>query len=162
MLRLDLIRHSRAERDSNFNQDFFRTISNRGAQQLNELIQTLQTENKWEQPYIYTSSSLRTFTTAMCIIKNIHMAKASFMVEDKLYLASLDFLIGWIQEKEFPITNLVIIGHNDGLSELLSYLTSSHQYMPTCSWYGLKLHIDSWKSLHSGCADIIRTFHPQS
>ena len=43
---------------------------------------------------------------------------------------------------------LLIVGHNPGLEELVEMLTGEMHIMPTCSLAHVKLHVDSWVDIN--------------
>ena len=67
---------------------------------------------------------------------------------------NLDDLIEWI--KKFKINkNLMIVGHNPALMDLINYITKSHiGKFPTCALCEINIYINSWSEIKKNSADI--------
>jgi phosphohistidine phosphatase len=151
MKTLQILRHAKTERLQLGQQDFDRKLTERGLGQMSDLIQHQQ-ENLSKAQHILVSAAKRTRMTLNTLEnlfddKQIHLDKS-------LYLASLVTLHKLIEYQEDSIDNLLIIGHNDGLSDLVSYLVGEHMYLPTSGYVVLELPITSWKHVSKDTASI--------
>jgi phosphohistidine phosphatase len=91
---------------------------------------------------VFCSSAQRTRQTWTEIADLFPSATISF--HDELYLASASELLTFLSSKNSPQTSL-LIGHNEGLSDLASYLTGSDLHLKTCGYLQLSFPFD-----HSG------------
>lgn len=55
----------------------------------------------------------------------------------------------------------MIIGHNNGLSELASYFTEEFIDLSTCEYICITFDIQSWKETSKGNGIISDRFHPK-
>ena len=124
-MKLYLLRHANAS-ESNIG-DFQRELSNKGIVQCEALAEFVLPKLKDELVDLYCSSADRTKQTHHHVFKAM---KAKF--DEKLYLASAPSLLHFICELEIDRT-LVLLGHNNGLSDLASYLTDCKVDMQTAS-----------------------------
>ncbi|HNQ11803.1 MAG TPA: histidine phosphatase family protein [Bacteroidia bacterium] len=158
MLRLDIIRHAKAKKLSISGQDIDRKLSKRGILQAMLLANFILKDNIWNHPFILCSHSTRTRQTAEYICGDDKKLLSSVTYREDLYLASSSFMLQYLMKFESDVHHIVIIGHNNGISELLSYLSGEARMMSTGSFYSLQLNIDHWNELHSGCAEVLHSF----
>ena len=146
-MNIHLIRHAKTNPLSDSGKDFDRTLMEKGYRQCAQLKEFLKDEVELNS--IYCSSSSRTRSTANLIL-NDHQLKCVTYLDD-LYLASrkslFDFLISLNSTND-----IVIIGHNEGLSELVYYLTGENIVLSTASFVTINFELPStnWISRESG------------
>lgn len=80
---------------------------------------------------------------------------------DELYLASLVKIAGVVALQDDAVDNLLLIGHNDGLSDFVSYLLGDYVSLPTSGYVVLEMEIDSWKHLSKGIGSLKTEFFSQ-
>ncbi len=140
MKKIILIRH--ADAVDNHTLDSERTLSTLGEEQLVLLKENFAALNLSNELPVYVSSSLRTQKT-LNAIQDVLSIKRIY-VENKLYLASKDTLLNKIQSQSHEMTDIVIIGHNPGLSDLVSYLSFTEHHCETASITKLESEIINW------------------
>jgi phosphohistidine phosphatase len=155
MKTLQILRHAKTERLQLGQQDFDRKLIERGLGQMNDLIQHQQ-ESLSKAEHLLVSAAKRTRMT-LNTLENLFNEK-QIQFDKSLYLASLETIYKLIESQEDSIENLLIIGHNDGLSDLVSYLVGEHIYLPTSGYVVLELPITSWKALSRGIASVQTEF----
>lgn len=155
MLTLQILRHANAERNSASGRDFDRDLSPEGFFQ-RHAINTHFKELTHFPEQIFVSSAKRTVTTYEGIRE---FMKTTAVYSDDLYLASLDNLIDFMEDKASE-KSVLLVGHNDGISELVSYLTGDYLSLSTGGYIEMELHIDQWNMLTSGCASVVHHFEP--
>lgn len=121
MEKLIILRHAKAEQHQS--DDFNRNLSPKGLRQV-ELMAEDYLNILDNSVQIYFSAALRTTQTLnyLTTIWNITWKKDPIS-EPSLYLASVNFLNQFIEEKLKMNKGIAIIGHNPGLSEFISYHT---------------------------------------
>ena len=124
-MKLYLLRHANASQSST--EDFQRELSEKGIAQCEALAEFVLPKLKDGLVDLCCSAAYRTKQTHLHVFKTM---KAKF--DEKLYLASASALLHFICELETDRT-LVILGHNNGLSDLASYLTDCIVDMQTAS-----------------------------
>jgi phosphohistidine phosphatase len=63
-----------------------------------------------------------------------------------------------IEKQDDGVQNILLIGHNNGLSDFVSYLVGDAIYLPTSGYVELELPIESWSHSTSGIATIRTDF----
>jgi phosphohistidine phosphatase len=149
MKTLQILRHAKTEKQKIGQKDFDRELTIRGLGQIADLIQQ-QREHLEKVERILVSPAKRTRMTLEQLKTPLHPAFVVF--QESLYLASLSGLIQTIEEQEDSLENILLIGHNNGLSELVTYLTNDYHDLPTSAFVVLEMEINSWKHLTKGIA----------
>ena len=120
-----LLRHAKTEVFSNTGKDFDRKLAPKGHQQCLEL-KALLSKVMGEETKIFSSSARRTRETARFIFDD----QQEILFFDELYLAGKDDLMAFISNRE-EVKEILIIGHNFGISELASYYTGKQILLKT-------------------------------
>jgi phosphohistidine phosphatase len=153
-MELILIRHAKAENVSQSGKDFDRGLSDKGKEQV-KLLATHLTNKLNTIQEVHVSSAKRTRKTYKGI-EDLLPVKAEF--NETLYLASFKVLLDFICQKR---TNkqLVLIGHNEGLSQLASYLLDEDIHMSTAACLHLKFEVDDWTLCSRGTARLVESLN---
>ena len=138
---LHFLRHAKTNQVSPTGRDFDRELLPRGYEQLSELRSKLA-QSPITVTRVFCSSAKRTRQTWTEIADLFPNATISF--HDELSLASASELLTFLSSKNSPQTSL-LIGHNEGLSDLATYLTGSDIHLKTCGYLQLSFPFD-----HSG------------
>ena len=109
-----LLRHAKTEVFSNTGKDFDRKLAPKGHQQCLEL-KVLLSKVMGEETNIFSSSARRTRETAQFIFD-----EQEILFFDELYLSGKNDLMTFISNRE-EAKEILMIGHNFGISELASY-----------------------------------------
>lgn len=126
-MRLFIIRHAKAESGLN-KKDFDRNLASKGIEQCKVLKGKISTFNMEQVDVVY-SAAARTTQTFEGIRDSLNINKVT--KEQQLYNASLNQLLKYIWSYENPSKELMIIGHNPGVSELCSYFLDENVYFST-------------------------------
>jgi phosphohistidine phosphatase len=78
----------------------------------------------------------------------------------ELYLAGLEELLQFIWNLKSQ-KDIFIIGHNEGLSELASYLSGSFIHLKTCGYIQLEFVCESSEEMSKDCGIIRESFRPE-
>jgi phosphohistidine phosphatase len=70
--------------------------------------------------------------------------------DERIYEASLRELVQIVAEIPDDEEVAIMIGHNPGFEELLSFLTGEHRRMPTCALAKIGFGDVSWKDVRAG------------
>ncbi|PWL27320.1 MAG: hypothetical protein DCO96_11270 [Fluviicola sp. XM-24bin1] len=153
MLRLHLLRHAKTEQFSPTGKDFDRYLMKKGLRQRDDLKQFFQTIPNIE--HVWCSSAKRTRETH-AVLEGL--PNAQFF--DELYLCShktmQDML--WNTEAEGDI---LIIGHNFGISDLVNYFCDSDIELRTGQYACISFDCDSWKETSRGTGTIHQLYRPE-
>ena len=144
-----LIRHAKTEISSNSGRDFDRRLAPKGHQQCVELQKIVQT-NISSKINIFCSSAIRTKETAAIICDEGH----SIDYFESLYLSDLSGLLDFIWKQESD-TDVLIIGHNSGISELASYVTGKQIVMRTSGFLSIDFQSFTVKEISNSNGTVI-------
>jgi phosphohistidine phosphatase len=121
---LFILRHSKSDwRDSALS-DHDRALNSRGKHDAEQLARWLKA-NSIRPNKVICSTALRARQTLQPIIEYLDLADGDIQYEERLYLASLKNLLQVIRAAKPNQGSLMIVGHNPGLDELVTYLASS-------------------------------------
>ena len=128
-MKLYLLRHAKSSWDDLYVDDFKRPLSERGLKN-SEMLNAFLKSKKVSFDKVYSSSSVRTEITCSVVLEGIfEFDKVSFL--DDIYHASAEYLKNFLQDKTLQ-ESVLIVGHNPGLSDLVSYLSKRDIYLRTC------------------------------
>ena len=142
---LYLLRHAKSSWKDDSLSDFERPLKSRGRDDAKLVGKTLASEEPRPE-LIICSPAARTRETLKLVLK-----KSGLTVEprfdERIYEASLRDLLQVISEIPDDVSVALMIGHNPGFEELLSYLTGDLRRMPTAALAKIKLDVASWKDV---------------
>lgn len=159
MLTLHIIRHAKTEQlaAGSSVSDKNRKLTEKGIAQSNLLGHYLQDHNL-ALGTILCSSATRARQTKSVICQHLP-EKCQVEFYDSLYLASKATLLEAIAaEKESVLT---LIGHNDGLSDLVSYCTDEFITLKTCEYITLTFPFEEWSHIVKGTGTILLRYRPE-
>lgn len=149
---VNFLRHAKTELVSSSGRDYDRNLSPKGYDQCEEIKKFLD-GILGDETKIYCSAAMRTRQTAALIFEN----HKSVSYREELYLSSKETMFEFICNQESS-QELLIIGHNFGLSELASYLSGSLIVMKTSGFIRLEFPGFSIAEL-SASTGVIKTIH---
>lgn len=156
MLTLHLIRHAKTRQRSETGKDKDRELLEKGIAQANLLGHYVQSHHI-ELGKILCSSAMRTRQTKSVICQHLaERCRVEYL--DSLYLASKELLLSDLgQEPEKTVT---IIGHNDGISTLATFLADEFIDMQTAEFITFTFPFENWEMLSRGTGTILLRYRP--
>jgi phosphohistidine phosphatase len=155
-MKIHLIRHAKTDPTSLSGKDFDRKLLPKGIVQANVLAYYLLDHGV--QPEItWCSDAVRTRETLSIIQRKIDPGKIVYSKD--LYLADREVLLKKTWELKHG-KELMIIGHNDGISSFASYLTDEQLIMKTGEYLCIEFTADLWQETSRGTGKIIANFRP--
>lgn len=147
MKTLYIVRHAKSSWKFPDLDDIDRPLSKRGKRNAPEM--GLRLAKKGIKPHLLISSpAKRAFSTAKSIARIIQYPKDKIKVESQLYHGMEDEVMDVIRSTPNDITNLMIFGHNPGLTDLVNTLSGSHIYnVPTCGIIAISFDTDQWEDI---------------
>ncbi len=136
------MRHAKAEQNSGI-RDFDRALAERGLKDLRKIAKRL-CDDEYRPDRIICSPALRTKSTAQAFAK-VCGEKITIVEDPSLYASTAMAYIESARANGADSQNLMIVGHNPELEELLALLTSKkeslaiHPRMPTSAIACLEL-----------------------
>lgn len=153
-MKLHLLRHAKTNPISSTKNDFDRGLLSRGYEQI-ELLRSFLLQQPINPTYILCSSAIRTQQTLNQLIDL--WPNAVVQIRDELYLASKLEILKEICKIEHD-ADILVIGHNEGLSELGFYLSNQASWLKTCGLLSLEFNFDNSAFISNGMANIIASF----
>lgn len=156
-MRIHIVRHAKTEPYSQSGQDVDRKLLKRGIEQSKVLAQFLK-DKTIKPELIFCSDAVRTRETVKILRKNELLD--DIIYTHQLYLCSKEDLLKLVC-KQTNKGEIMIIGHNNGLSDFASYLLDDYIELKTCEYISLELPIESWEEASGGIATVADRFRPE-
>ncbi len=118
-----LLRHGKSDWNTEFD-DFHRPLTNRGKRGAQRMGVWLATHGMIPD-YVVSSNAERAQVTAEKCCKAMGMGSAGIVPEQRIYCASIHDLIGVIRQLPPEAERVMLVGHNPGLEEILTYLADA-------------------------------------
>lgn len=155
-MKLHLLRHAKTKQSSASGLDFERKLLPKGIKQSKILNQFLAPHIKDAE--IWCSDAYRTKETLSIIEEGVSLSKPQYF--NQLYLASRDEILQMIWNNPSN-KDLLIVGHNFGISEVASYFLDEPITLKTAEYIQLKLEGSSWQETSRGLGTMLMDFRPQ-
>jgi phosphohistidine phosphatase len=144
MKTLTLVRHAKSSwQDSNLG-DRKRPLNKRGEVDAPEMAQRIVAAGI-RPSLIISSPAVRAWMTAKLIAEAIGYPLEFLQREDALYLASLNRLLDVVAAQEPGFNNMILVGHNPGLTDFANYLSPGlTNNLPTSGVVSVEFDSDEW------------------
>lgn len=155
MLTLHLLRHAKTNQLSTSGKDFDRELLPKGIKQCAEM-KTFLSSGNLSIDQVFCSQAKRTLQThELCNLNKeiTHFSK-------NLYLCTALEMTHEITQFSTG-KNILLVGHNDGISQLASYLCDDYIHLQTCGFVSIELAIDDWNLLSQGIGSVKIQFRPE-
>ena len=111
---------------------------------------------------IISSPAVRAWTTAKIFAKELGYPTEFLQREDGLYLASLDNLLDVVATQDNGFNNLMLFGHNPGLTDFVNYLVPGlTNNLPTAGVVSVDLDCDDWMLYDRPQAELLLHDYPK-
>lgn len=147
MKRLLIIRHAKSSWQDSEQSDYERPLNHRGERDAPRMGRYMAHMGA-NPERILCSTAKRATSTAALLIEGANW-DMSISLRDALYLASPNEIIAELAATPEAIETIAVVGHNPGVSELVSVLTDSQVAMVTCAVAELQLDITRWEKLRA-------------
>ncbi len=147
MKRLFLVRHAKSSWKDPELEDFDRPLNKRGKRDAPVMGQKLQ-QRKTQIDLIISSPAKRAKNTAEFIAGKISYYPREILWLESVYTASSQTLFNLVHKIEDTFQNVMLVGHNPGLTSLAERLTGREiDNIPTCGIVAVDFEVDSWKHI---------------
>lgn len=109
-------------------------------------------KNHIKPQLLVSSPALRTLSTANVFSQELGLAAATTYAD--IYDASESTLLKVINNLPNEYEFIALVGHNPGISQVLSNLTDDYKEMSTCAVALIEFEADSWMEMHEGSGKI--------
>lgn len=156
-----IIRHAKAEEHSFAKPDYPRRLIAKGKNKAhriaNELAQDLY---EMENTRMISSTADRAYETAEIFAEVLGIEKQNIQLEKSIYEASTDTLLKIVNKAPEKIDNLVLVGHNPGLSHLCNYICDTYINLKTSEVAIIELPVGfNFAMVSSGIGILKRIIH---
>ncbi len=155
-MKLHLIRHAKTDQNSPSGEDYDRALLPRGKRQCVSLYKHL-VEKQISYVHVYCSQANRTQMTwkgieNAFVSKSVDYAKKWYLCNEKTLLET----ILSTNKRE----DLLIVGHNFGISDLANYFLDDQIVMGTSEYLCIEFDIDRWAEVSRSTGSLVERFRP--
>lgn len=141
---LTIVRHAKSSWKDSSLPDNKRPLNRRGERDAPEMGRRIQ-DHGVRPSLIVSSPAVRAWTTAKVIAQAINYPREFLQKEDRLYLASLDDILDVIVAQDNGFNNLMVVGHNPGLTDFANFLAPGlTNNLPTAGVVSVQIDQDNW------------------
>jgi phosphohistidine phosphatase len=151
-----ILRHGKSDWETG-DDDFHRPLTERGRRSA-ERMAIWMLEQKLMPDYVVASPAERALTTAQKACKTMGVRRQEIHKDPRVYAAALEELLRVLADCPGTAKRVMLVGHNPGLEDLLTYLADKPiplpedgKLLPTATLARLRMP-DDWKKLPQGCA----------
>jgi phosphohistidine phosphatase len=161
---LFILRHAEAEPGDGV-EDIHRSLNRNGINSVAVIGGRLQAAGE-RLDRIYSSPATRTEQTVRRLCPYLDYPESHIVWEPDLYLASQGDLLGVLTQCPSQCNRLMLVGHNPGLQNLLSYLLPNEKSaavagsLPTAAVAKLEILADDWRELPPCCGRLLYLHKP--
>jgi phosphohistidine phosphatase len=162
MKTLTILRHGKSSWDDDKLPDYERPLSPRGEKNAPLMAERL-TEAGIRPSLIMSSPAVRAWSTARLVAKAISYPVEFLQRDDRLYLAGVDKLLDVMAEQDAAFNNIVLVGHNPGLTEFANFLLPDvTDDIPTCGLVALNIETEDWDLRGRKTAELLLYDYPKN
>jgi phosphohistidine phosphatase len=152
MKSLLLLRHAKSDWDQPGISDFARPLNKRG-QKAAPLMGQFARKRRLRPDLVVSSPAERARQTAHLLVE-----AAAYHVEirfdERIYEASWSRLLEIVQQLDESSSQVLMVGHNPGMEDLLLNLSGVNRRMPTAALARINLAIESWNDAAPGSGQL--------
>jgi phosphohistidine phosphatase len=148
MKTLLLLRHAKSSWDDPALRDFDRPLNERGMKAA-PLMGKAMRKRGLRPDLVLSSPAKRAAQTVGLVMKSGHL-DCEIRYDERLYAASAPALRDVLSHTEESADEVLLVGHNPGLEELLEDLTGELRKLPTAALARIALGVGKWRDLRNG------------
>ena len=158
---LTLLRHAKSSWGDAKLKDRSRPLSERGERDAPMMGQRMLARGA-RPTLIITSPAVRARQTAQIVAREIGYPQEFLQREEDLYLASPDEIVAVIARQDSSFKDVVVCGHNPGLTELANRLTGAGiDNVPTTGVVVIGLDLKNWADLDGARGELLLFDYPK-
>jgi len=141
---LTILRHAKSSWSDASLPDAKRPLNRRGKRDA-PIMGERMLEHGIRPSLIVSSPATRAWSTAKIIAEAINYPREFLHKEKSLYLASLDRILDVVVAQDNGFNNLMIVGHNPGLTDFVNFLVPGlTSNLPTAGVVSVEIDQDDW------------------
>ena len=162
MKRLILVRHAKSSWKNPGLQDFARPLNGRGKQNAPMMGKRLLGSGILPE-VVVSSPAKRAWSTARLIASEIHFKEENLIADPEVYEADVDTLMEIIGNFSGAWQDVMLVGHNPGLTDLAEMLTDqAFGNLPTCAICCIEFAVENWSEISYGSGRVYHYDYPKS
>ena len=162
-----ILRHAKSDWEAGASGDFDRPLAKRGRKDAPRVGEWLFREGLVPD-LVVSSPAERAKQTALRVCESMDFKKKRIVWDDAIYGASLPRLLGVLARCPRDASTVLLVGHNPGLEELVTYLAgeggierpADGKLLTTAALARLEMPKD-WSKLDPGCAELLAVTRPR-
>ena len=154
-MKIHLIRHAEPFTSAKSGKDIDRALCELGLKQAAKL--GIYMKEKCQNLEVWCSSAVRTQQTLEILSGHVELGESKFY--PNFYLCPKETLLNELRESESS-EDLILIGHNFGISHFISHLTDDYIEMSTGEYYCIDFGSLNRKELSVGTGIIVDHYQP--
>jgi len=152
---LYLVRHAKSSWDDPSLNDFDRPLNERGKRDAPRMAKRMK-ERELAPDLLYSSPAKRALKTCKEFAKVLGIRESTIRTNRDLYHASEEMLLEKIKNLGDKSTEVMVFGHNPGLTEFANLVTGgSIDNIPTSGVVGIRFKAGSWKEIAPGSGKVL-------
>lgn len=161
MKTLTLVRHAKSSWKNNDLSDRDRPLNQRGKHDAPLMGKRIVAAGI-RPSLIISSPAVRAWTTAKIIAREIGYPREFLQREKKIYLASLDDLLDVMMAQDAEFNNVLLVGHNPGLTNFANYLAPGvTDNLPTAGVVSVGIEQEDWNLYTRPQSELILYDYPK-
>jgi phosphohistidine phosphatase len=122
----------------------------------------LKMEKQFIPDLVVSSPSVRTKRTAFYVCEQLDYPEENIVYEEDVYEASVRTLLRVVNSLDDKFSNVLLFGHNPGLSYLSEYITKETiGDLPTAAIISLQFDFDSWAMVSEATGRVSWYIYPK-
>ncbi len=166
MKTLFVMRHAKAERDSDSGDDFDRALAGRGWRDADRVGREMR-ERGLDPGLVIASAAIRAKETVEAVARGYGELRTIF--DPRFYQASASELLRMVSESDDSADNLMLVGHNPTLQMLILMLAGREgefagrvaDGLPTSALAVIELPALNWHDVREGSGKLVRLIVPR-
>jgi phosphohistidine phosphatase len=161
MKTLLVLRHAKANRESDSESDHDRTLAKRGVKAAERIGELLLAE-KLVPELVLSSTAIRARGTAEIVAREAGVTERLISFLPQLYLAEPPAYLEALRKLPREAARVLVVGHNPGMETLVYRLTGETEHMPTAALAICELELDDWAELGANTrGHLVRVVRPK-
>jgi phosphohistidine phosphatase len=152
MKTLLLMRHAKSSWDDPTRNDRDRPLNKRGLKAA-PLIGQFMRKRRLRPDLVVSSPAKRAAQTAALVMEHGRLT-AELRLDERIYAASATDLLAVLARIEDSANEVLLVGHNPGIQDLLECLTSEPERFPTAALARVTLQAETWRDLREGACNL--------
>jgi phosphohistidine phosphatase len=161
MKTLTILRHAKSSWGDDNLVDHERPLNSRGKRDAPVMAARMAREGI-RPSLILSSSAKRAWSTAKEVAKEISYPAEFLQRERDLYHAGVSRLLDVLAEQDDGFNNILLVGHNPGLTDFANYLVPDlTNNIPTCGYLSVNIDVDDWNLKDARSIELIIYDYPK-